>query len=369
VLLLFLLLGLRTKTTRGIHKALYFLTRPLRPLARLGSRPGYFARRDWATLPAGRIALVACHWIGDTFWACQVVPALQRRFPGAELFAICKPATADLWNGLVDPRRVLPAPQVVSDRRRERPCLGAIRRRARELRPLAFDLVIDLTGNRYSAAFTYWLRPAASLGFDGDEIGWLYSRRVGRALRPAHHLSERPFRVIEPLLAASANPFALCLPLRPPLATCPPRDVLAELDIPDRPYFVLAPGAGWPAKQWPAEKFVQAGAALASDGAVVVVGSAQEESLCRQVAAAIPGAKTFTGAPIGRVVALLSEAAGVLANDSGVAHLSAALGRRTAAVFTGATDERICRPLGPDDAARTFRHTDDVNAIFRHLLS
>jgi ADP-heptose:LPS heptosyltransferase len=317
------------------------------------------------------------------------VPALERRFPNAEFFAICKPATADLWHGLVEPQRVFTAAEVVSDRQRERPCLRAIRRRARELRQLDFDLVIDLTGNRYSAAFTYWLHPAASLGFDGGELGWLYSCRVDHAERPGRHLSERPFRVIEPLLSAAANsahtgrpavappeaaapgsePFAWRLPLRPPVATCPPSEVRAELGIPGRPYFVLAPGAGWPAKEWPAEKFAQAGAALASEGTVVVVGSASEEDLCRRVAEGIPGARTFTGRPIGRFVAMLAEARGALANDSGIAHLAAALGRRTAAVFTGVTDERTCGPLGPRDAAQTFRATDDVATIVRYLLS
>ena len=101
--------------------------------------------------------------------------------------------------------------------------------------------------------------------------------------------------------------------------------------------------------------------------AVVVVGSAAEEDLCRRVAEGIPGAKTLTGQPIGRVVALLADAHGVLANDSGIAHLAAALGRPTAAVFTGATDPALCRPLGPGDCAKVFQGTDPAEGILRHL--
>jgi ADP-heptose:LPS heptosyltransferase len=342
--------------------------RPLRLPARLAARRGYFAARDWARLPARRVALIACHWIGDTFWAAQVVPAVERRFPGAELFAITKPASADLWNGLLPPERVLLAPQVVSDRRRERFHWGALRGRAEELRQVAPDLVIDLTGNRYSAALAYWLRPSASLGFDGGEVGWLYSHRVPGAERPGRHLSERPFRVIEPLLAGAAEPFAYRLPFRPPLPTCPACEVREEIGIAGEAYFVLAPGAGWPAKQWPPERFRQAGAALAREGAVVVVGSAAEGPLCRRVAEGIPGGRVLAGRPIGRVAALLAEARGVLSNDSGIAHLAAAMGRRTAAVFTGATDPATCRPLGREPAVHIFRAGDPPESIVAHLL-
>jgi ADP-heptose:LPS heptosyltransferase len=355
-------------TKPGAKRFLFRTTRVLRPLARLGAKGGYFARRDWSRISARRIALITCHWIGDTFWAAQVVPALLQRFPGAELYAIGSPVTADLWNGLVPRDRVLAAPEVVSDRRRQRVRWGAIRRRARELGRLGFDLAIDLTGNRYSAAFTYWLRPAASVGFDGGELGWLYSLRVADAERVGRHLSERPFRVIEPLLGEGAEAFAYRLPLRPPEATRPAGEVREELGVAGRSYFVLAPGAGWPAKEWPPERFIEAGRCLAGGGAVVVVGSAAEEALCRRLAGGIPGAKTWTGRPIGEVVALLGEARGVLANDSGVAHLAAALGRPTAAVFTGATDPQLCRPLGQAECVRVFGPGDAPAAVAAHLL-
>ena len=32
-----------------------------------------------------RILLLMCHWIGDTFWAMQIIPALRKRYPDAEI--------------------------------------------------------------------------------------------------------------------------------------------------------------------------------------------------------------------------------------------------------------------------------------------
>ena len=93
---------------------------PGRLLAGLWARPGYFHERDLKRLGAGKIALVACHWLGDTFWASQVVPALARRFPHSLIYAITKSHSIDLWAGLVSPERVIRGDEVLSDRHRER---------------------------------------------------------------------------------------------------------------------------------------------------------------------------------------------------------------------------------------------------------
>ena len=61
-----------------IKTALRVVSIPGRLLARLWARPGYFHERDLQRLEAVRIALIACHWLGDTFWASQVVPTLAR---------------------------------------------------------------------------------------------------------------------------------------------------------------------------------------------------------------------------------------------------------------------------------------------------
>jgi ADP-heptose:LPS heptosyltransferase len=134
-----------------------------------------------------------------------------------------------------------------------------------------------------------------------------------------------------------------------------------------RRYYVLVPGAGWPAKQWPAERFAEVGRILQDRGAAIVVtGSAGEKSLCESLAGRLPSAVTFVGKPIGQVVALLTGAQGVLANDSGLAHLAAAYGRPTAAVFTGATDPLVYAPLGP--AAKAFGADATPEAVAEFLL-
>jgi heptosyltransferase-1 len=350
-----------------VKSALSVISRAAWPAAAAWARKGYFTRADLSGMDARTVALVACHWIGDTFWATQVVPALIERFPTAALYAVTKPLCADLWHGVLPPERILPVAEVVSDRRREAVRWNGLRRRASRLRALDFDLVIDLTGNRYSALFSFLLRPRRSLAFGGGELGWLYSRRVG--IPPACHLSEQPFRLIEPLLAGLEKPFAYALPLRPPKPASAPEAVLGPLGLAGKGYHVLAPGAGWAAKRWPLERFAEVGRMLKGRGsAIAVTGSAAEAKLCEELANRLGGACLFVGKPVGQVVALLSAAEGVLANDSGVAHLAAAMNRRTAAVFTGATDPRLCRPLGQEGMVGVFARDASAERIAAHLL-
>lgn len=325
----------------------------LKPLARRLARPGYFALADWPQIAPARILLVACHWIGDTLWAAQVVPALSQRFPGARITAICKPQCVDLWNGLLPLADVMATTAVISDRTRERASVWAISRLARRLRG-KFDLVIDLTGNRYSALFSFLLRPRWSVGFDGGEVGWLYSHNVADAERPGRHLGERPFRVIEPLLAGGGEAFAYRLP-QPPQPACQPGQLIESLGLAGRPFAVVAPGAGWAAKRWSPEKFLDvAGRLVLAGWRVVLVGSKAEEYLCQRLSTGIDDAAVFCGRPLGQAIALMGQARGVIANDSGLGHLAAAMDRPTAVVFAGRTDPALCAPLSRNAAVGIF---------------
>ncbi|MGC9454124.1 MAG: glycosyltransferase family 9 protein [Phycisphaerae bacterium] len=327
--------------------------RATRPALRLWARRGYFRPGDAAEWTADRLAVIACHWIGDTLWGVQTIEPLRKRFPRAEIYAITKPTCVDLWNGFLPSRQVLAAAEVVSDRRREPVGWRRLRVKACELRRYNFDVVVDLTGNRYSAAMSFLLRPRRSIGFDGGELGPLYSLRVANAERTGEHLSRRPFRVIEPLLGRWDEPFAYSCPPAAPEPTKPAQELRRELGLGERPCCVLAPGAGWPEKRWAPAAFARVAELLTESGcAVVVVGSASERELCERVAAGV--GLVIAGSPLGEIVGLLSAASAVVANDSGIGHLAAALGRRTAVMFTGETDPALCRPLGPEGCVSVF---------------
>ena len=121
---------------------------------------------------------------------------------------------------------------------------------------------------------------------------------------------------------------------------------------PSRPYAVLHPGAGSPRKVWPADRFREIIRALAARGfsGVIVLGEAEQSVLEEWSAAALPLDWTVRNRPdLLALAGLLSEASFYLGNDSGVTHLSAALGVPGLALFltefVGAW-----RPLGKVEA-------------------
>jgi len=347
------------------------------PLARLATRPGYFQASP-PIEPPGSIVLIACHWIGDTLWAAQVVPALRAAWPGAAITILTKARSRDVWHGFVAADSLVVAPEITSDRHRERTDLRGLLRRASGLRARRFDLVIDLTGTRYSALFAFLLRPRWSLGLAGDELDWLYSSRDGGMARVGH-VRERPFRLVACALPHLAVPPRVIPP--EPARGYAEACFEAGLDA-AQPLVVIAPGAGWPEKRWPETVFVSAIRGLASAGLqVAVVGAAGEREMCARIRDAALGApamidapavlaapdgarpnerrgagtggrvQAVTGLPLGTICGLLSGAAAVIGHDSGIAHLAAAYDRPVLALLASGADPAYCAPAGTGVAA------------------
>jgi heptosyltransferase-2 len=113
---------------------------------------------------------------------------------------------------------------------------------------------------------------------------------------------------------------------------------------------VLGPGAIYgPAKRWEAERFAALARSLAADGfRVLVCGAPAERDLCAGVAArAGAGALSIAGeTSLPLQAGLCAIAALAVCNDSGLAHLAAAVGAPTVAIF-GSTSSAWTAPIGP----------------------
>jgi heptosyltransferase-2 len=111
----------------------------------------------------------------------------------------------------------------------------------------------------------------------------------------------------------------------------------------------VAPGAAYgPSKRWPAEFFNEiCGRWIDSGGDVAVLGAPGEEDAADAAVQGFPLGRAFNLAGrtgLDDVVLILKYASAVVANDSGVMHLSAVLGGRGVAVF-GSTDPEATPPV------------------------
>ena len=106
---------------------------------------------------------------------------------------------------------------------------------------------------------------------------------------------------------------------------------------------VAAGGERDPARWWPARCFAAVGDALAADGwTVVLTGSAAEHGLAEAVRGGMraPAINAACDIPIGALAALLSRAAVLVCNDTGVAHVAAGLGLPSVVVFLASDPRR-----------------------------
>lgn len=105
--------------------------------------------------------------------------------------------------------------------------------------------------------------------------------------------------------------------------------------MPEQPYVVFFHGTARAAKQWPQERWVRLGQALAARGLPVLLpwGSAREQEAARQLAAGIPGATVLPALPMMQAVALVQQARLVIGLDTGLTHIAAAYGKPTIELY------------------------------------
>lgn len=181
---------------------------------------------------------------------------------------------------------------------------------------------------------------------------WALAEAVGAPKLPVRARLEEQRSATASILAADPRTSPRLVPDRD--AKAAGRRLLTPLGIEPGEFLVFAPGAAYgPAKRWPAGKFAGLAEVVVADSgrAVLLVGSEDECSTGRAITAAC-------GRAAGRVVDLmgrtsLEQLIGVLAlseafvgNDSGPAHIAAALGKPGVAIF-GSTSAVHSAPVGP----------------------
>jgi heptosyltransferase-2 len=226
--------------------------------------------------------------------------------------------------------------------------LGSWGEALRVLRGRSWPLAITFAES-FSSALLLRLAGARRLvGYAGDSRRLLLGKSLNRprlGLRP--HLS---LEYMALAVEAGASPARGGAELRiTDDLGARARELLMQAGVDtSRPVVAMCPGAAYgPTKRWPAGKFAEVGAQLSKRGAsVAVFGAPSEVDVAGEVARGIPGAVSLAGAttPAG-LAGCLSRCALAIANDSGAAHLAAAVSTPVVAIF-GSTDPSWTRPLG-----------------------
>ena len=123
---------------------------------------------------------------------------------------------------------------------------------------------------------------------------------------------------------------------------------------PHRPYVVLHPGSGGASKCWPVERFMALAGRL--DAPVVfAVGPVERERWGEAVFARLAAVAVVVAPALDELAGLLAGARAFVGNDSGPAHLAAAVGTPAVTLF-GPTDPRHFAPRAAREGTVTVLH-------------
>ncbi|MFV2069792.1 MAG: glycosyltransferase family 9 protein [Pirellulales bacterium] len=293
-----------------------------------------------ATLPIHgsrpRILIVRLTAIGDVIHGMPLLCALRNRFPHAHLAWVTEGRSGDLLDGhgaldalIRIERKWLKSPRQVVD----------LRRRLKRER---FDVTIDIQGLTKSAVAARLTGAPHRVGFAGRD-GRELSRYLNNCLvLPAStHVIDRGLELLQPLGIEHPR-----VDFQVPESATAARSVEQWLTASNckKPFAVVIPGAGWPSKVWPAERFGQVAGHLRSTHGmpVVVVWAGQTElAMAHQVVTASGG--TTLLAPhttLPELAALLRRARLAVASDTGPLHLAVAVATASVGLFGPMPRER-----------------------------
>lgn len=280
--------------------------------------------------------------MGDTFWDMQVIPEVKKIYPDAELWAGIKPSSKDLLYDLIDEDKTIILQNVTSDRHREKFSLPCYLNELKKVRAEKFDIAIDLTLNRYSAIFLALAGIKQKIGLNMHKFSFLYSKKGGR-FDDKKHLSERPWEILKVINSEIPKP----------QWPFPPKTQVSQNEIEKKTLInlhekiaLLAPGAGWPEKQWPLEAFAACGNFLMDkEYKIIISGTDKEKYLCEKLNAILNKKGIIFIEELSFFISLIPRIKLAITNDTGPAHLLAASGIRTVAIFL-ATNENRCGPIG-----------------------
>lgn len=309
-------------------------------------RPAPLAPHDLLRADVRRLVVIRQHnQLGDMVCALPALHALRRTWPAAHLVFVASPLSAPLMSGHPDVDELL----VFRKQEAWRPwTLAAFLRRLRFPRA---DLTVVLSTVSFSttSALLAWATGARMrVGGSSLPFGSHLSRAVFHLELPEgpsgvhetqHHL--QPLREL-----------GLATPQTRPVLTVRPGaqeaagSRLHDLAPGPGPLVLAHVGAGKLPNIWPADRFAAVLAALrAQDGArVVLIAGPSDTPAVQDVVERLPQTPVWR-APLPETFGALAAADLVVSNDTGMAHVAAALGVPLVVIF-GPTDATRWSPPG-----------------------
>jgi heptosyltransferase-1 len=240
--------------------------------------------------------------------------------------------------------------------------LGAIRR----VKKIDYDFALDFQGAIKSGFFARWGGADVIAGFENPrEPGarFFYKKKFPRK---GDHVIEQNHALAMQTLQSVLGGQELKL-VAPQLPLDPAAEAWADCEIARlgiASFAIMNPGAGWGAKQWPAQRFGEVAKALAAHNIKTLVNASPDEAnLALAVVEASGGHAFAVRCTIGQLISLTRRARIFLGGDTGPLHLAASLGVPVVALY-GPTSPARTGPFGTKSIA--LRHPESKTTFSHH---
>lgn len=322
--------------------------------------------------PIERLLVVRLSAMGDIIHTLPAVAALRKAFPDATLGWLVEERWAELLCTLRYPRSGRRSPQrPLVDRvhavntaawRRSLLSFNTWQQMAvglSELRGHGYQAVVDFQGAVRTALLARWSGATVVYGDvqprENAASMW-YTRQV---MSTGAHVVQQALSLAQAVIQHSVTPPKVEFPVDPDAENRITGLVGEAYD-----FAILNPGAGWGAKQWPADRYGRVASELARDGlrSLINYGPGEEE-LAAAVEAASGGAARKILCSISELIALTRRARLFIGGDTGPMHLAAALQIPVVGIF-GPTNPARNGPFGTSSIV--LRSASSLTSHARH---
>jgi len=303
-----------------------------------------------------KIVVRAPNWVGDAVMSVAAFRELRRLFPGAQITVVSKPGTGDIFADADFADEVL-----VYERRG----LRSFWQQITQWRNRRFDLALLFQNAFEAAAISSLARVPLRIGYNTERRGFLLTHPIAvPAWKDERHEIFYYLNLVAGLARALFGTESEAREPQFELTVSPGRKQearkLLAAHSADKPLVLLCPGSvNSRAKRWPVERYAALADQLAESGTTVaLIGSSSELEVSKQVIslARRPPVLLTGRTSVAEVTALISIADVLVTNDTGPAHIGAAVGTPTVVIF-GPTNPLTTRPYG--SAGEIIRHPPD----------
>ncbi|HXS02228.1 MAG TPA: glycosyltransferase family 9 protein [Pyrinomonadaceae bacterium] len=303
-------------------------------------------RWDWSDVR--KVLVVRLRSIGDTVLATPSLFALKRFLPNAQVDILVEDWVAPVLDN---------HPHVDNVIALERGGFMTRARVARELRAANYDVVYNLHGGTTATFLTRATGARHRVGFKSYQYGQLHNHQAPSPLllwqQQKTHSVEQQLALLGWTGVPVTDRPRTSLGISPKAAETVER-LLDEAELSGQNIALIHPAAAFATKQWAAEKFARVVEFLAERGiSSVAIAAPNEQALLEQLRSQTSVNVVTFALSLPEVTALAARSRLFVGNDSGIAHIAAAVGTPSVVVF-GSSNIAHWRPWNSGPAEVVF---------------